>query len=97
MANGWKGQRISVFPDQKLVVTLTGVIESGADPFYDKLISEYVLDSIKGESLNDHPGSFGDLLVALGKMREKPLGLESVEPRMRPQEKNKERRKSWRA
>src|SRR5262249_9504974 len=28
VANGWKGQRIAVFPDQGLVVTMTGCLES---------------------------------------------------------------------
>jgi CubicO group peptidase (beta-lactamase class C family) len=96
MANGWKGQRISVFPEIGVVVTLTGVIESDAYGFYEQLISEHVLYSIRGESLNENAASFDELKVALGRMREKHLGLESVEPRMRPQEKNRGRRLPWR-
>jgi plasmid replication initiation protein len=97
MANGWKGQRISIFPDEKLVVTLTGVIESGEDAFYEELISRYVLYAMRGDTLRENPNSLADLQSALRRMRSKPLGLDSVEPRMRPQEKNKEQRKSWRA
>ena len=97
MANGWKGQRISIFPDERLVVTLTGVIESDENTFYEELISRHVLYSIRGNSLRENPESLADLQSALNRMRAKPLRLESVEPRMRPQEKNKERRKIWRA
>jgi CubicO group peptidase (beta-lactamase class C family) len=97
MASGWKGQRISVFPDRRLVVTLTGVVESGESTFYEQLISEHVLYALRGESLKDDAEAFGQLQAALGRMREKPLGLESVEARMRPGEKNKEARKPWRA
>lgn len=97
MANGWKGQRISVFPELDLVVTLTGVIESGESEFYEQLISEHVLYSIRGKSLKENAASFDELQFALGRMRKKDLRLESVEPRMRPEEKNKGRRIPWRA
>jgi CubicO group peptidase (beta-lactamase class C family) len=97
MANGWKGQRISIFPELGLVVTLTGVIESGeSDFFYEKLISDHVLYAIRGRSMKENAAAFGDLMVALGRMRNKDLGLASIEPRMRPEEKNKGRRLPWR-
>jgi len=95
MANGWKGQRISIFPDIGLVVTMTGVIESDEAAFYDQLVSEHVLYSIRGESLKDDAGALSDLQAALGRMREKRLALESVQPRMVPEEKNKARRIPW--
>ena len=97
MANGWKGQRISIFPELGLVVTLTGVIESDERGFYEELISRHVLYSLRGESLGENAASFGELQAALGRMREKNLGLESVEARMRPEERNKARRLPWRA
>ncbi|HKA43044.1 MAG TPA: serine hydrolase [Burkholderiales bacterium] len=97
VANGWKGQRISIFPELKLVVTLTGVIESGEAAFYDQLVSEHVLYALRGESLQDNAAAYGELQAALARMREKPLRLESVEYRMRPEVKNKERRKPWHA
>ena len=97
MANGWKGQRISIFPDARLVVTLTGVVESGENALYEELISRHVLYAMRGDVLRENPESLADLQSALNRMRAKPLGLESVEPRMRPQEKNKEGRKPWRA
>ena len=97
MANGWKGQRISIFPDLRLVVCMSGVIEDDASEFYEQLISQHVLHSIRGESLKDDAASFAALLRALDSMRKKPLGLEAVEPRMRPQEKNLGRRLPWRA
>jgi CubicO group peptidase (beta-lactamase class C family) len=97
MANGWKGQRISVFPERKLVVTLTGVVETAVAAFYDQIISDHVFYALRGESLNENPEALGQLQTALGRMREKPLALDTVEARMRPGEKNKERRRAWRA
>lgn len=97
MANGWKGQRISIFPETGLVVALTGVIESDESGFYEELISRHVLYSMRAESLNQDSASFDELQVALVRMRKKNPGLESVEPRMRPEEKNKARRLPWRA
>ena len=97
MANGWKGQRISIFPEKGLVVTLTGVMEGNERGFYEQLISEHALYSIRGESLNENAASLGELQSALGRMREKNLGLDSIEPRMVPEEKNKSRRLPWRS
>ena len=96
MANGWKGQRISIFPELNLVVTLTGVIEGDSSELYDHLIAD-VLYSIRDGSLRENAASFDELRLALGGMRKKDLRLESVEPRMRPEEKNKGRRIPWRA
>jgi CubicO group peptidase (beta-lactamase class C family) len=96
MANGWKGQRISVFPQWGLVITLTGVIESNVSEFYESLVSG-VLFALRGESLKENATSFGELKLALGRMRKKDLLLASVEPRMRPEAKNKGRRLPWRA
>jgi CubicO group peptidase (beta-lactamase class C family) len=93
----WKGQRISIFPEMGLAVTLTGVIESDESGFYEDLISQHVLYSIRGESLNENAASFGELQLALGAMRKKKLGLEAVESRMRPEGKNKGGRLPWRA
>jgi CubicO group peptidase (beta-lactamase class C family) len=96
MANGWKGQRISIFPELNLVVTLTGVIEGDSSELYDHLIAD-VLYSIRDGSLRENAASLDELQLALGRMRKKDLRLESVEPRLRPEEKNKERRIPWRA
>jgi hypothetical protein len=96
MANGWKGQRISIFPELSLVVTLTGVIEGDASELYDHLIAD-VLYSIRGDALHENPASLDELRLVLGRMRMKDLRLASVEPRMRPEEKNKGRRIPWRA
>ena len=96
MADGWKGQRISVFPDENLVVTLTGVIESDAVAYYEELISRHVLYAMRGNTLPENPAAFGDLLAALGGMREKDLRLDKVEPRMRPEARNKGQRRPWR-
>lgn len=96
-ANGWKGQRISIFPESGLVVTMTGVIERDENGFYDQLVSDHVLGALRGDALRDDAGAFGELQAALGRMRGKDLALESVEPRMRPEAKNKTGRRPWRS
>jgi hypothetical protein len=52
---------------------------------------------MRGNTLPENPAAFGDLLTELGRMREKDLGLDKVEPRMRPEAKNKGQRRPWRA
>lgn len=97
MADGWKGQRISVFPKEGLVVTMTGMFDGDSEEFYEPLISNHVLYALRGESLREDASALGELQATLVRMRNKRLALESIEPRMRPEEKNKGQRRPWRA
>jgi CubicO group peptidase (beta-lactamase class C family) len=46
-ANGWKGQRISVFPEKGVVVTMTGAIEDGSEErVYADLLARFVIPAI---------------------------------------------------
>ena len=50
LAQGWKGQRIAVIPEEKLVVTMTGCIEKDKyDEFsvFDKILKLYILPAAK--------------------------------------------------
>ena len=46
-ANGWKGQRISVFVDEGIVVSMTALAENGTeDSLYSEVINRFVLPAI---------------------------------------------------
>jgi CubicO group peptidase (beta-lactamase class C family) len=47
-ANGWKGQRITIFPDKGTVVTMTGIIEDGSeDRYYSDLINKFIIPAFE--------------------------------------------------
>ncbi len=44
VANGWRGQRIAVIPEQEMVVTITGDIEDGSeDKVFDQIMRDYIV------------------------------------------------------
>ena len=56
VANGWKGQRIAVAPDQDLVVTMTAAIEDGAEEkTFADLMNMFVVPSLKSAPLAADP------------------------------------------
>jgi CubicO group peptidase (beta-lactamase class C family) len=47
-ANGWKGQRLAVVPDQQLVVTMTACFEDvGEHAAFDRLLTEQLRSAVK--------------------------------------------------
>jgi CubicO group peptidase (beta-lactamase class C family) len=47
VANGWRGQRIAIIPEQQMVVTITGDIEDGTeDKVFDNLMRKYIAPAI---------------------------------------------------
>ncbi len=47
-ARGWKGQRISIFPAQGIVVTMTALAEDGSEnAIYDTVIKRFVIPAIE--------------------------------------------------
>ncbi len=47
VANGWKGQRIAVFPDQDIVLTMTGCIEDGSEhALFEQLVTRVLIPSV---------------------------------------------------
>ncbi len=51
VANGWKGQRIAVIPEQNLVVTMTGCIEEGEAELFLALITKTVMPSVQSAAI----------------------------------------------
>jgi tRNA A-37 threonylcarbamoyl transferase component Bud32 len=50
IAEGWKGQRIAVFPDSRVVVSMTGVIEPPEDEgtIFRRVVRDYVIPAVDG-------------------------------------------------
>ena len=82
---------------RELEISLALAVSEARRRRHEFLCIEHVLYALRGESLQDNAAAYGELQAALARMREKPLRLESVEYRMRPEVKNKERRKPWHA
>jgi CubicO group peptidase (beta-lactamase class C family) len=88
-AAGWKGQRIAVFPEQDLVVTMTGnMSDTDNKELFGQLIRDYIRPAVRtaGEPLPPQPeqnAALQELLeeVRLGQNRIAP----DIEPRMLPQ------------
>jgi CubicO group peptidase (beta-lactamase class C family) len=65
VANGWKGQRIAVIPEQKIVITMTACIEDGSEhEFFNQLVTKVVMSSLQhGSKQPTHAGELADLLT----------------------------------
>ena len=89
VADGWKGQRISIVPSKNVVVTMTGIIEDeDEEALYQKILKTYVIPAVDGSG-GKPPASdpalrqpLSDLMeqVRQGPLRVKP----DVESRMIP-------------
>jgi CubicO group peptidase (beta-lactamase class C family) len=65
VAIGWKGQRIAVFPEQQMVITMTGCVEDGSEgEFFDQLVTRIVIPSLQKGAAGSgaSPGALGALL-----------------------------------
>ncbi|HZS35849.1 MAG TPA: serine hydrolase [Polyangia bacterium] len=92
VANGWKGQRIAVVPEQGVVVTMTGCIEDGAeDRVFATVMRRFVVPALGGGAHPELQSRLAQLIeeVRTGTSRIRP----GVEPRMVPSIDHKERRK----
>jgi CubicO group peptidase (beta-lactamase class C family) len=98
LANGWKGQRIAVFPDQDLVVTMTGLVEDGDEhAFFDALVREHVMPAVAGDAPRAaDPKTGAELAAALDEVRHGPSRVgPRTEPRMVPSVAHKEGRRPY--
>jgi len=90
VSTGWKGQRIAVFADQGLVVTMTGLVEPPEDEaaIFRRVVRDYVAPSIEGtgaEAAHPDPGLREPMAEALARVRSEPPPLKhEIEPRMVP-------------
>jgi CubicO group peptidase (beta-lactamase class C family) len=93
-AVGWKGQRIEVFPEQKMVVTMTAIINDGSDiRVFSHLIHSYVSNLLEPlPSASNIASIKAKLKRELEEVRTAPSRIApGIEPRMIPTVSNKER------
>jgi CubicO group peptidase (beta-lactamase class C family) len=64
VANGWKGQRIAVFPAQNVVVTMTACIEEAGieHAFFSDLVTKVIEPAIENGAGAAHQPALGELL-----------------------------------
>jgi CubicO group peptidase (beta-lactamase class C family)/predicted Ser/Thr protein kinase len=90
IAQGWKGQRIAVFPSQGVVVTMTGILEPPEDEaaIFRRIVRDYVMPAVDGTgAVPAHPDASlrAPLASLLERIRTEPLPLKRTpEPRMVP-------------
>ena len=90
-ANGWKGQRISIFPDKQIVVTMTAIIDDGSeDATYERIINGFIIPSVELAAAAQGKSEI-DLKAALSKVLETKNALSApIEDRMIPSSRSKE-------
>jgi len=102
LAQGWKGQRIAVFVEQGVVVTMTAVIELPEDEtdIFRRVVRDYVAPSVEGAGAEPaHPDASlrGELAATLERLRTEPLlRTEELEPRLVPSVEPKEKHRGFR-
>jgi CubicO group peptidase (beta-lactamase class C family) len=66
VANGWKGQRIAVFPDQDIVLTMTACIEDGSEhALFEELVKKVLIPSVTEGMASGPPKDPGELAALL--------------------------------
>jgi hypothetical protein len=88
-AQGWKGQRIFVIPEQRVVVTVTGYMTDGEeDTVPARVVEDYVVPSVehgRGKPLARDPQVADEVARVLEEVRRGPMrGPRDAERRMIP-------------
>ncbi len=66
VANGWKGQRIAIFPEQDIVLTMTAAIEDGTEhELFSDLVTKVLKPSIENGSGATHTRALDDLVASV--------------------------------
>ena len=101
VADGWKGQRIAVFPEQDVVVTMTGSIEESdgdEESVFATVMNDYIIPAV--DSPGDGSSNVAALEQQLGeelkRVHNGPSRFRGIdEPRMLPSAKLKERHRPF--
>lgn len=99
VANGWKGQRIAVIPDQEIVITMTACIEDGSEKeFFDQLITKVVMPAVQHGADHKTDVKPGELAALLEQVHRGPARYSDfIEYRMVPSATQKQTRKPFTA
>ena len=88
VANGWKGQRIAVIPEQQMVVTVTGDVEDGnavEDKLFDDIMRNFIVPaSTQPKGGQPDPKVTAALAAALAQVWAENLIPPKAEKRMIP-------------
>jgi CubicO group peptidase (beta-lactamase class C family) len=89
VADGWRGQRISIVPERNVVVTMTGDIEDGTEEdLYQEILRDYVIpaiDGVNGQPPHPDPSLRQPLADVMEQVRQGALRVKpGVELRMIP-------------
>ena len=94
LANGWKGQRIAIFPSEDLVVTMTGAMETNEDAVFEAVVARFVLPALRATASDPDPDGDAALQRKLDEVRANANRITGVlEPRMVPSIEAKEKRR----
>ncbi len=85
VANGWKGQRIAVIPDQDIVLTMTGCIEDGSEhALFADLVTKVLIPAVT-HGADATPEGGDDLAELIDEVRHGPSRVgDWIEYRMVP-------------
>ena len=73
-ANGWKGQRIAIFPDQKIVLTMTACIEDGSERrVFEQVVGLVARATRRNTPLPESAEARSRLAAVLDELRALPL------------------------
>jgi CubicO group peptidase (beta-lactamase class C family) len=86
VANGWKGQRIAVVPDQDLVVTMTAAIDDGSEEkIFADLMNLFVVPALRPAPIASDTNVDAELHALLIDVRANTMNIhETLEKRMIP-------------
>jgi CubicO group peptidase (beta-lactamase class C family) len=79
IANGWKGQRIAVFPEQKIVVTMTAIIEDGGEEerVVNDVIGQFVIHLLEGSPSRGAKAELKSAMREVSTSQRIPAGAEN--------------------
>lgn len=83
-AIGWRGQRIAVFPDQGVVVVMTGNIEDDEYIYFERLVRDYVMPALSSPGGAEQGAQRRRLQGALDDLRNSAPRFKGVESRLIP-------------
>ena len=90
IADGWKGQRIAVFPEQKIVLSMTAIMDSGEAAAFSEIVGRFATHLLDARAAGDPTAT--ELAAALKQVGLPASGFgEAAEERMLPSTKAKER------
>jgi CubicO group peptidase (beta-lactamase class C family) len=93
-ADGWKGQRIWIFPGKDVVVTTTAYVERDEAATMNRVLKDFVIPAIENPGKRPAATAHAELAEALAGLQREPMrGPRRPEPRMLPSARKKDGRR----